>query len=511
MAVSTIEYVQDPLIFQKLERSTFFWRKMGPIYLQYRIQEWRLKDSSDEIKEKAWNELHQQYAPQVLALLLELRGIYIKLGQILATRKDIAPEIYRNYFSELLDRVPALSGTEARLIIENALGRSINSMFAEFDDVSIGAASIGQVHKAKLYDGRVVVVKIQYPDADSLFRQDIVTSKQFAKLAQPEQIPAMDELERQVLEEFYFDKEAWALDTVRKNIMPFYKNVVIPKPIKEFSNKDVLVMEYIPGVKLIDAVIVDAQRIARRLGTTLDVLQTGKFTTWMGVRNSIYTVADVSWSTMAGIYNWTLGWIAPNIPYAQKPIDIKNIFKTLVEVHGKEILIDGIFNGDPHPGNILILPNGKIGLIDYGQVKMLTKKERRQLAELMLLLEKGEGVKNETISFVKALGFQTEKNDDHVLYKTAVIGLDRDDEEACEGMSLQKYLEYLNEKDATKSIPEHLIMAVRTCILLRGAAALMGAGPISIAKEWKHLAEKTIKLYPENPITDNDIPTFVRE
>ncbi|KAH6565178.1 hypothetical protein BASA60_010008 [Batrachochytrium salamandrivorans] len=464
--LATIAYISDPLILNKIQRSTLFWRAMFPIYMRYRFQEWRLKDASPEEARQAWDDLHRESAPQVLELLLQLRGIYIKVGQILATRKDIAPKIYRDHFAELLDRVPALSGAEARLIIEKALNAPINSVFAEFDDISIGAASIGQVHKAKLHDGRVVVVKIQYPDAEDLFRQDIITGKQFAEMAQPEQVLAMNELERQILKEFQFDKEAWALETVRKNIMPYYKNIEIPTPIKEFSNKDILVMEYIPGVKLTDAVIADSERIAKRLNTTVDVLQTGKFTTWMGVRHAAYAVLDTTWSATATVYNWTLGWVAPNLSYAQKPIDIKSIFKTLVNVHGKQILIDGVFNGDPHPGNILVMPDGRLGLIDYGQVKTLTKKE---------------------------------------------LGLDRDDEEACEGMSLQQYLEYLNKRDPSKTIPEHLIMAVRACILLRGTASLMGAGSISIAQEWKQLAKRAIRLYPENPATDDDIPVFTCE
>eukprot|EP00842_Homolaphlyctis_polyrhiza_P006568 jgi/Hompol1/6912/HPOL_002364-RA len=501
---SPLAYTNDKHVFEKVQRQTIFWSEMFPIYLHYRYYEdFKLKGMPAEERAAAWDALHRQHAPQVLKLFLKLKGIYIKVGQVLASRSDIAPQIYRDHLSTLLDNVPALEADQSRQIVENAMGRRIDEIFAEFDDHAIGAASIGQVHKAKLHDGREVVVKIQYPNAFELFGQDIGTAKQMA------------ELERQVLEEFNFEKEAWALETVRNNIMPHFKNVIVPKPIKELSNAQVLVMEYIPGVKLVDGFIAEAKRNAARLGVTLEQLQAGGLTGWqktlLGTRYAANYTADLTWNIVSACYNWTFGWIAPNMPYTPQPINIRDVFETLVKVHGREILIDGVFNGDPHPGNILITPSGKLGLIDYGQVKSLTRKQRRDLAHLILYLHQGESAKQQTIDLIRSMGFETQRNNDHVLYKTCVIAFDRDDPEACEGMNLQQYLEYLNKTDSSKRIPEDYVMAVRTCIILRGMAFMMGAGHISIANQWKQLAEEALRLFPEDPVRDNEKPTFVRQ
>jgi len=157
-----------------------------------------------------------------LDLSLRLRGFYVKLGQVGCTRSDFVPIQYREVLQYLFDKVPPLPGPEVRKIIEDSLGKKIDDIFSEFNDVALGAASIAQVHRAVLHDGTVVAVKVQYPDAFELFKQDFITTRQFASIAQPEFLPILDELIKQILQEFDFTREAWV--SKRKFFFDSYNN-----------------------------------------------------------------------------------------------------------------------------------------------------------------------------------------------------------------------------------------------------------------------------------------------
>lgn len=145
-------YINDPAIFENLERPYTFWSKMFPIYAKYRYLQWKLAKTPEEEANAIWDKVHEEYAPKVLDIFLELKGIYIKVGQVMASRSDICPEIYRNHFKVLLDRVPSMPGPQARQIIETALGAPIDALFVEFDDVALGSASIGQVRFLLIID-----------------------------------------------------------------------------------------------------------------------------------------------------------------------------------------------------------------------------------------------------------------------------------------------------------------------------------------------------------------------
>ena len=150
------------------------------------------------------------------------------------------------------------------------------------------------------------------------------------------------------------------------------------------------------------------------------------------------------------------------------------------------------FLGDPHPGNVLLLKDNRIGLIDYGQVKRLTNEDRKDLSKLILLLcDKKE---KEVIDLVKQMGFTTEKNNDQVLYETVVMGFDSDELAFKAGMSIHQFMEEMNRRDKTKTIPEQYVMVVRVSMLLRGIATLLGIQePISVCDYWKPYAEQVLR------------------
>ncbi|KAI9205393.1 kinase-like domain-containing protein [Polychytrium aggregatum] len=501
LVLGCIGYVgAQPERFPRASRILRFWGQMLPIFLDYKLTQFQVRSQEPEEQEQAFEALHSRYARQVKDLMVELGGLYIKVGQVGAMRADFVPETYRRELQSLLDQVPPLPGPKARQIVEQALGRKIASVFQEFEDTALGAASIGQVHRAKLHDGREVVVKIKYPSSFEHFADDVATVKQFVVLAQPDQEPVMDELGRQFLSEFHFEREAQALQRVRKNLMPFFRNIVVPEPVLEYCNQDVIVMEYIPGVKLLDGIMHDYERQARRAGFSLQYLQehAGSLTRLemlqLWAAWGLGHISDTVQMAGALVHNTVLSPVTGHtLPYPQPSVDQERLYKTLLRVHGHEIFVDRFFQGDPHLGNILLTPEGKLGLIDYGQVKSLSEHDIAVLAQLFVFI--ADHKKDEAVQLAKQVGFETEKNDPYVLYQTMVVALDRDDTATCEGMNPQQYMERLSKLDKTRSIPEQFVMAVRTAILLRAVGYLMGYRSVSLAQEWRPFAEHALRQY----------------
>ena len=175
------------------------------------------------------------------------------------------------------------------------------------------------------------------------------------------------------------------------------------------------------------------------------------------------------------------------------PVNADDLTKKLFEIHGHQLLIDGFFNGDPHPGNIMLLRDGRLGLIDYGQVKELTEFQRYEIAKFYVAMAQGD--KEAIVDCIYSLGFKTEKMDREVAYETAVIAFDRDDKNILGGLGFQVKLEQLNARDPSKNVPEHYIMAGRMCIILKGVSNLLKQPPISLSEVWKDIALKAVQEY----------------
>lgn len=274
----------------------------------------------------------------------------------------------------------------------------------------MGSASIGQVHKGKLHDGTFVAVKIQYPDIEELFRSDIFTMRLFCKFVAPEQLIIFDEIERQFMSEFDYRQEAKQLDQVRNNMAPFSRDVVVPRPFLNLCSKNVLVMEFLDGKQLIDGIRESASVYATKQGKTLEQLERETKAKWekegLPIAYSGPSAAQIAsyrWAVKIKdfffniplcIFNWTIVpclFLTP-IPFYDSfiPLNGAMIMETLLQVHGHQLFINGFFNGDPHAGNFLLLADGRIGLIDYGQVKQLTREERLYLVSCKVIREKRE-------------------------------------------------------------------------------------------------------------------------
>ncbi len=271
---------------------------------------------------------------RIRLIMEELGPTYIKLGQMLSNRPDFVPEPLIKELEKLLDDVPPFSTEKAREIIEKELSQPISEIFMYFDEKPIGSASIGQVHRARLTDGDDVVVKVQRPNAKRQVTADLALIREFVKLTENYFIKAgilnpleiVDTFSKSLQSELDYSIEARNLDQFRS----LYRDddtLYIPKPFRDLTTKKVLTSEFISGCKV----------------------------------NDIPTLKS-----------WGL-----------RPPDIA---KKGLNIYLKQIFEVGIFHADPHPGNILIKPNGKIGLIDFGMVGKLVQSQKYAFAGVFISL-----------------------------------------------------------------------------------------------------------------------------
>jgi ubiquinone biosynthesis protein len=282
-----------------------------------------------------WPALKGPTVPQRLRMAFsELGPTFIKLGQLLSARPDLITKPFADEFKKLQDEVPPFSAQEAKKIIEEETKRSVDKIFIAFDDTPLAAASIAQVHHATLLDGSEVIIKVQRPDIQEQIDADIAILSTVANLLDryvaesrffnPRGI--VEEFSRTIRKELNFAEEARNCERFRKNFQDS-PDIYIPKVYGEFVTEKVLVMEKIRGVRIDDT---------------------------------------------AGIESMGL--------------DRSHLAKKGVNAYFKQILEDGFFHADPHPGNIFVMSDGKIGLMDFGIVGRVSPELREIIANTLLAL-----------------------------------------------------------------------------------------------------------------------------
>lgn len=262
-------------------------------------------------------------------LLGDLGPTFIKLGQILSTRPDILPAAYVDELARLQDAVAPFPFSEVRAQVEFAFGRKLEALFPSFDEAPVASASIAQVHRARTPEGSDVVVKVQRPNLPERIRADLDILYYLARLLEAvveetgiyTPVGIVEEFERAITEELDFVHEA-------ANIREFYERhrdrpyLVIPKVHDELSSRTVLTLERLDGIKITEARLTDGQ------GRTLA--------------------------------------------------------RHIVEASFRQLFADGVFHGDPHPGNLLVLAGDRIGLLDFGIVGRVSKPMQETLVMLVL-------------------------------------------------------------------------------------------------------------------------------
>lgn len=292
---------------------------------------------------------------------MELGPTFVKVGQLASTRSDILPPPIVKELAKLQDQVRPLSFREVRQIIEEALQTQLESAFTEFDHNPLAAASIGQVHEAVLKGGERVAVKVQRPHIREVVQTDLEIFGTLVTLIEQKtdwgtRFPLrmlLGEFRKTILEELDFLNEgrnAEKLAQLNKS-----KNILIPKIYWELSKSTVLTLQYFPGIPL------------------SQLLSSPK---------SAYEVLSCN------------------------PLQIANRLSSALL---KQILQDGCFHGDPHPGNVLILPGGRVALIDFGIIGLQTPAMRNQLAALFIALIQGND--KEILKIVSQMGVVPEDID----------------------------------------------------------------------------------------------------
>jgi len=482
-------------------RGVYFWARVGPIVLHYVWTDRTTRNADDATRGASFERLHAQYAPTALSVILALRGFYVKVGQFGSSRADILPPAYLQQFRLLQDQVPHEDIGHVRATIEACLGQPSDMIFTHMESEPLGAASIGQVHRARLRDsGTEVVVKVQYPSVRRTFHSDMSCIRSVVTLAEPSLALVFDELQKQFLTEFDYRREVRNLQDVARLILPEWEgSVTLPEPLPEHCGELVLTMTYLPGEKLETALRREWERLGFReedLQARLNVgLPRNAAILALGLRLLRWRVAlQDLWTALrarAQKLCEALGWPSSGATAVARPRipDRHQLLRTLLGVHAQQVLQHGVFNADLHPGNFLLLPDGRLGLIDFGQVKRIGAETRRQLAELLVALAHGNC--EDTVSAMTDLGVRSKKMDPRFLEANARLLFGRIDGDLTGGRSLLEFVQDLRTWDTLVVMPGELYLPSRAAMMLRGLAMLLHCH-VSIADEWRPVAERVL-------------------
>jgi aarF domain-containing kinase len=460
-----------------------------------------------------YEELHEEYAPKMLDIILQQGGFNLKTGQMIASNfGNGAPKKWQQTFEPLLDHVPHKSFDSVRATVEAGLGAKLEDVFSSFATEPLAAASIGQVHRAVLRsNGRRVVVKVQYPEVEALFRGDVHTAKTFAKVALPEHVPALNEIERQFATEFDYRREAGLLSAVRANLAAGgFKDIVVPEPLPELCSKNVLVMEEVLECeKLTSALTKDMEMFAKRRGiTTAALLAEEEAANKAAIAKGVLRMGPTA--SEMDMFQSSLWWSnlwkrATGQAPEHVPLNHARLMDELLRVHGHELFVDGAFNADPHPGNVLVTRAGgrtRLALVDYGQVKTLSQHQRLQFARLIVALSRADhsnaAHRARVGALINDMGLHTARDDPDVCFEIAKIFFDVDDPIALKGKHIQVYLEDLYSRDASVAVGEEFVLAGRCSVMLRGLGHSLNQHR-SGAKAWAPFAERVMVANGEVP------------
>ncbi|OKH26126.1 hypothetical protein NIES593_03370 [Hydrococcus rivularis NIES-593] len=261
--------------------------------------------------------------------LVRLGPTFIKIGQSLSTRADLLPIEYVQELQQLQDRVPPFEIAEAIAVIESELGKPIDFLFQAFESTPLASASLGQVHKARLHTGEEVVVKVQRPGLEELFNLDFEVLHQLIR-AGKRYLPALKKYDLEAIYEEFFELLFLEIDYIHegKNADRFQENfknharIKVPKVYWQYTTKKVLTLEYLPGIKIDDRQSLEA-----------------------------------------------------------KGINLDEIIQLGICSYLKQLLQDGFFQSDPHPGNMAVSSSGDLIFYDFGTMAEVKSVAKDQMIE----------------------------------------------------------------------------------------------------------------------------------
>lgn len=392
------------------------------VYLRYKLPGlWdRVRGRDPSARDRS--SIHRRNAEQIFRTAVELKGLLIKMCQVIGTRADVFPPEYVKTLEQAHDRVPPREFSEIRAVIEEDLGQPLESVFPEFDHSPLAAASLAQVHRARLADGREVAVKVQYPDIGEIVRTDLSSVRRVCRIyeffdPQPlELLPLLDELQRHLSLELDFHREIESAARVGE-MFSSDASVVVPETYGEWCTRRVITMELVSGIKPTDVDALDAAGISR-----------------------------------------------------------EEVSQVLMRVYTRMILAHGFFQADPHPGNLFIRPGPQLVLMDFGLSKELSRGFGLGLFELMFSMM----TFNEA-SMIRAfdeLGFATETGDKQTYVEIARRMIDGSESKHFEGEFTEKMTDELFEAirdNPIVKVPIDFVLVSRAFALLSGIAHTLGA------------------------------------
>ncbi|HUJ60798.1 MAG TPA: AarF/UbiB family protein [Kofleriaceae bacterium] len=419
-----------PLRIRSLRAYWTTWRVIWS-YLWLRL---RARFHSEEWVEHNLRTVHLRNARRIERTIIELQGLFIKVGQLISIMTNFLPEEFRRELEGLQDAVPPRRFADIEERIVEELGKSPDQVFAHFERRPIASASIGQVHLARMHDGAKVAVKVQYPDIEQIVKRDLHTLRRIFRIVEwfiPYQ--GLDELYREVrsivMEELDYQAEANNVLRIAANFEG-RTDVAFPRVVSELSTSRVLVTHFESGCKITDR---------------------------------------------AGV--------------KQLGLDRGQLARQVVEIYCQQIFTDGVYHADPHPGNLIVRPAVDGGpptivFLDFGAVAEIPANVRAGIVELI----QGALTRDTSriVGAMKTMGFVARGANEHMFEQVIEyfhekfqenISLDSlnlkdikfDPQKSLESVAdLRKMDISLRELSQNFHVPKEIIVLERTLLLLMG-------------------------------------------
>jgi aarF domain-containing kinase len=470
-------------------RTLRFYSVAVPAYLHYELTDRYSRNLPSADREKLFTDLHDKYSPILHSHVLKMRGFFLKAAQLMSIREDYLPPQYLEWTAKMQSEAPVVfSAKTAKEIIQSEYSEKLFSdIFCDFQETPIGSASIGQVYKARLRStGEWVAIKVQSPNIESQFRADLKACKAFCKVALPHLVVSLEEIERQFLTEFDYQLEALNLNEIRNNLFPFWSDkVIVPKPFLDLCTKRVLVMEFVPGRKVSDIFNEYIEMLAAKNGKSVTEIKSVLRDHLM--KQGLSHTGLRKWSDrFLNIGTWILSTVSLGVYKRPEIFNAVALLETAMKVHGHQIFKNRTFNGDPHPGNILLTPDGKLALIDFGQVKRLPEEITKKFAQLVIALNDDD--RESVCRIAHEIGCQNEFNIPDIVWRLTAFWLDRDTPDVTLGMDIHKFLEEMERRDPQKKLCQDLVMVGRCSVMLRSLGLSLGLR-VKTSDYWRSYAE----------------------